>query len=169
MAMLSAEVLEGIRTAEATGFDPLPEGEYTVRVAKADIKTTKAGTGQYINAELDVLGPRFQGRKLFTRFNIINPNLQAVQIGQRQLKELMLASGMTQEQVNRFNDTDQLVGLTCNAKVEVRDSGGSYGPENAVKRFLKANTSVPVPAGDSFSDAFSPSSNPADDAPWFAA
>lgn len=166
MAVLSAEVLNGIRTAEA-GFDPLPEGEYTVKVSKTEIKATKSGNGQYINAELSVLGPKFQGRKIFTRFNIVNPNLQAVQIGHRQLKELMTAAGMTQEQINRFNDTDQLLGLTCNANVEVKDHG-EYGMQNEVKRYLKANANVPIPAGQNFSDAFATApTSAADDVPWF--
>lgn len=168
MAILSADILNGIKNAEATNFDPIPEGEYTVKVSKTELKDTKDMTGKYINAELSVLGPKFQGRKIFTRFNIRNNNEQAMQIGQRQLKELMLASGMTPEQIAGFKDTDQLMGLTCNAKIIIReDKSGKYDPQNDVKRYLKLNTKTPAPAGDSFSDAFAPAAAPASDAPWF--
>ena len=155
MAVLSAEVLNGIRTAEAANYDPIPKGDYTLKVSGVEIKATKAGDGQYINAEFSVLGPKFQGRKLFERFNIINGNAQAVQIGYRKLKELLTASGMTQEQIARFNDTDQLLGLTFNARVSVReDESGKYDPQNEIKRYLEPSA-APFPAGDSFSSAFS--------------
>lgn len=48
MAVLSQSVLEGIRTAKVNDYTPLPEGEYTVTVDKADLKTTKDGQGNDI-------------------------------------------------------------------------------------------------------------------------
>ena len=159
MAILSQNVLEDIKTAEVSlGYEPIPEGDYTVKVDNTDIKPTKNGAGQYIKVEFVVMGPKFQGRKLFANFNIVNDSAEAMRIGRQQIKSLMIAGGMTQDQVNKFNDTDQLLGLTCNVRVGVEDGKGQYEPQNRIKSFKKMEAmSLPsVPAmGGSFSEAFS--------------
>ncbi|MBQ9564807.1 MAG: DUF669 domain-containing protein [Synergistaceae bacterium] len=165
MAVLSQDFLNSFRSVEASNFDPLPEGEYIVKVDSADIRQAKTGRGQYINVQFDVIGPKFQGRKLFTRLNIVHDNPEVARIGQQQLKSLLLSGGMTADQVNQFNDTDQLIGLTCSVRVDVEDAKGQYGPQNRVRSFRKAESAAPsIPAGNNFSDAFA---SPGDK-PWFA-
>ena len=79
---------------------------------------------------------------------------------------------MSQEQINKFNDTDQLMGLTFNVTVTVDEARGQYGPQNRIKSYKKANATIsvktpvssfttPMPMeGGSFSEAFSkPSAN----------
>ena len=163
MAVLSNDVLQGIRTAEESNFEPVPEGEYLAKATAAEVKETKNGRGQYIKMTLTILGPKFQGRKLFTNFNLINDNPEAARIGKQQVKSFMTAGGMSQEQINRFNDTDQLLGLTCKVRVSVDDDGGAYGPQNRIKSFKKPDN-APISAGNDFSDAFSSPS----EKPWFA-
>lgn len=165
MAILSQNVLEGIRTAEANmGYEPLPEGEYTVKVDSADCKPTKNGKGQLVKVNLVVLGPKYQGRKLFDNFNVMHDSTEVMRIARQQLKGLMIAGGMTQEQINRFNDTDQLVGLTFNVRVKIEEANGQYDAQNRIKSYKKAEgVSVPPSAptfaapapGGSFSEAFS--------------
>jgi len=145
MAILSQNVLEDIRTAEVMNFEPLPEGKYTVKVDATDLKSTKNGTGQYIKVEFVVLGPRFQGRKLFANHNIVNDSAESMRIGRQQVKSLMVAGGMSQEQINRFNDTDQLLGLTVNVRVGVDEGSGQYGPQNRIKGYEKAASITPPP------------------------
>ncbi len=167
MAVLSAEVLNGIRTAEVQDYSPIPEGDYTVKVNDTELKATKSGKGQYIKVEFTVLGPKHQGRKLFENFNIINDNTETARIAKQQIKSLMLAGGMTAEQVQKFNDTDQLLGLTCCARVSVRDDGGEYGPQNRIKRFTKMEAAGAPASGGSFSSAFAaPQAAPASDVPF---
>ena len=145
MAVLSQNVLEDIRTAEVVNFEPLPEGKYTVKVDATDLKSTKNGTGQYIKVEFVVLGPKFQGRKLFANLNIVNDSAESMRIGRQQIKSLMVAGGMSQEQINRFNDTDQLLGLTVNVRVGVDEGSGQYGPQNRIKGYEKAASITPPP------------------------
>jgi len=86
-------------------FEPLPAGWYTAVVNGAEIKNTKAGTGQYIAVRYDITGPTHQGRVVFGNLNIKNPNPKAEEIGRQQLGELMRAIGLSTVQ-----DTDQLIG-----------------------------------------------------------
>lgn len=149
MAILSQNVLEDIRTAEVVNFEPIPEGRYTVKVDATDLKPTKDGKGQYIKVEFIVLGPRFQGRKLFANLNIVNDSAESMRIGRQQIKSLMVAGGMSQEQINRFNDTDQLLGLTVNVRVGVDEGSGQYGPQNRIKGYEKA-APITTPPADAF-------------------
>ena len=147
MAILSQNVLEDIRTA--VPFEPLPKGKYTVKVDATDLKQTKNGTGQYIKIEFVVLGPIFQGRKLFANLNIVNDSAESMRIGRQQVKSLMVAGGMSQEQINHFNDTDQLLGLTVNARVEIDEGSGQYGPQNRITGYEKAAL-IATPPADAF-------------------
>ena len=120
-------------------FEPLPAGWYTTVVAGAEIKNTKAGTGQYISIRYDITGPTHQGRVVFGNLNIKNPNPKAEEIGRQQLGELMRAIGLATVQ-----DTDQLIGGQLMIKLDVRESE-QYGASNDVKAF-KANGSAPPAA-----------------------
>lgn len=97
------------------GFDPLPEGWYTATISGAELKDTKAMTGQYIAVKYDITGPTHQGRVVFGNLNIRNPNPKAEEIGRQQLGELMRAIGLPSVQ-----DTDQLIGGSLQIKLTVR-------------------------------------------------
>ena len=109
-------------------YDPVPPGWYGVRIASAEIKDTKAGNGQYIKVRYDITGPAHQGRVIFGNLNILNPNPKAEQIGRQQLGELMRAIGLTEIQ-----DTDQLIGGTCEIKIEIQAAEGDYAARNEVR------------------------------------
>lgn len=120
-------------------YEPLPAGWYTAVVNGAEIKNTKAGTGQYIAVRYDITGPTHQGRVVFGNLNIKNPNPKAEEIGRQQLGELMRAIGLTTVQ-----DTDQLIGGQLSIKLDVRESE-QYGASNDVKGY-KSNGAAPPAA-----------------------
>lgn len=173
MSLLNPQITQDITNTKPEDFTPIPEGQYTLRVAKAEIKSTKDGTGQYINVEFDVIAPSYQGRKIFNMFNISNRNVDAERIGKQQLKSLILAGGVQEP----FVDTDQLVGSTVIATVTIRQAEGGYEAQNAVKGFKKVGgVGVTASVGDAilppfqsapannFSAAFQPAHAPAQQA-----
>jgi hypothetical protein len=121
-------------------FEPLPAGWYTAVVNGAEIKNTKAGTGQYIAVRYDITGPTHQGRVVFGNLNIKNPNPKAEEIGRQQLGELMRAIGLTTVQ-----DTDQLIGGQLSIKLDVRESE-QYGASNDVKGYKSSGSAPPAAA-----------------------
>jgi hypothetical protein len=121
-------------------FEPLPAGWYTAVVNGAEIKNTKAGTGQYIAVRYDITGPTHQGRVVFGNLNIKNPNPKAEEIGRQQLGELMRAIGLTTVQ-----DTDQFIGGQMSIKLDVRESE-QYGASNDVKGYKSNGAVAPVAA-----------------------
>lgn len=116
---------------EVKNFEPIPEGWYEATITGADLKTTKAGNGQYISVRYDITGPNQQGRVVFGNLNIRNPNIKAEEIGRQQLSSLLLAIGLA-----NLNDTDQLVGNNLQIKLIVRQQEG-FDPANDVKAFRK--------------------------------
>ena len=110
-------------------YDPIPEGWYDVEIKGAELRTTKAGTGQYIAVRYDVTGPTHAGRVIYGNLNVSNPNPKAEEIGRQQLGELMRAIGLGVVQ-----DTDQLIGGRLSIKVSIRKSE-QYGDSNDVKGF----------------------------------
>lgn len=110
-------------------FEPIPAGWYEATIASADLKTTKAGNGQYIAVRYDITGPAHQGRVVFGNLNIRNPNPKAEEIGRQQLGELMRAIGLA-----KVTDTDELIGASIKVKVSIRTQEG-YDPTNEAKGF----------------------------------
>jgi len=121
-------------------FDPLPAGWYNVTISGADLKQTKAGTGEYIAVRYDVAGPTHAGRVVFGNLNIKNPNPTAESIGRQQLGELMRAAGFA-----KVEDTDQLIGGQLQIKLDIRKSE-QYGDSNDVKGFksLASGSAMPT-------------------------
>lgn len=117
---------------EDTGFDPVPPGMYTAQVVASEIKPTKAGTGEYIKTEFKILddGP-YVGKRVWTNFNIVNPNEQAVKIGQGQLKQLCKACGITE-----LTDTQELHGVPLRIKVAIQEGTDGYDDQNVVKKYI---------------------------------
>ena len=113
----------------ATEFNPLPAGWYSATIAGAEVKETKAGTGEYIAIKYSITGPTHQGRVIFGNLNIKNPNPKAEEIGRQQLGDIMRAIGLA-----RVTDTDQLIGGSLVIKLDVKEDE-KYGERNEVKGF----------------------------------
>ncbi len=122
-------------------FDPIPAGWYTASIAGAELRQTKAGTGEYIAVQYSVTGPTHEGRVVFANLNIRNPNPKAEEIGLRQLGEIMRCIGLAS-----VEDTDQLIGGNLKIKVTIKtDPTGQYDPSNEVKGFKAAGSGTPAP------------------------
>lgn len=123
---------------KSTGFEPLPAGWYDATIQGAELKNTKAGTGQYIAVKYAITGPTHQGRVIFGNLNIKNPNPKAEEIGRSQLGELMRSIGLA-----KVTDTDQLIGGSLAIKLKIVKSD-QYGDANDVAGFKSLGGSMPT-------------------------
>jgi len=140
-------------------FEPLPEGWYTASISDAEIKTTKAGNGQYINVKYSIIGPTHQGRMVFCMVNIKNPNPKAEEIGRQQLGEIMRAIGLS-----KVSDTDQLIGGSLSIKLKITPASGDYEASNNVSSFKALAGGIPAMPKPSTMATQSPSTDKAP--PW---
>lgn len=141
-------------------YELVPAGWYNATITKAEIKSTKTGTGQYIAVRYDITGPSHQGRVIFGNLNIKNVNSKAEEIGRQQLGEIMRAIGLS-----RVTDTDQLISGALQIKVAIKESDGKYEANNEVKGFKAINGSAsPMPTASAPVGAATP--NAASAPPW---
>ena len=129
MAQLHTPFVESDLPKSERSYEPLPAGWYTATIGGAEVKATKAGTGEYFSIRYDVTGTTHQGRVVFGNLNIKNPPPAAAAIAYQQMGELMRAIGL-----GRVDDTDQFVGGQLQIKLDIRKSE-QYKDSNDVKAF----------------------------------
>lgn len=110
-------------------FDAIPAGDYEAMVTDSTMKSTKDGTGQYLELTIEIQSGQFQGRRLWDRLNLSNRNPKAVEIAQKQLAQLCHATGVLQVQ-----DSQQLHNRPIVMKVAVKNDP-ERGPSNEIKGY----------------------------------
>ena len=132
-------------TFDASQVDPnqphetLPPGEYRVQIISSEMRVTKAGTGQYLFMELEILDGVMAGKKLFDRLNLVNPNRQAEEIAQRTLSAICHAVGRMQ-----VTDSEELHFKPLVVKVVVDKEG--YNQTKGYKAVAPSQGFQPQPA-----------------------
>ena len=118
----------------------LPAGTYTVEILDAEVKATKAGTGQILKIDHQVIDPaQYAKRRVWKSINVANANVQAEQIGRSELSGLCRAAGIAV-----LDETDQLIGKVVKVKVAIRKGKDGYADQNEVKAYESAQI-APVP------------------------
>ncbi len=128
-----------------TGFDVIPAGEYDAVIVKSEVKPTKAGTGRYVNLQLQICSGPYQNRVLFDTFNLWNPNPKAVEIARAQFSGLCRAIGVLAPK-----KTEELHNKVVRISLKI-EKDEQYGDQNKVKGYKSRQTgpapSSPAPAG----------------------
>lgn len=124
----------------SSDYDLLPAGDYLAVITDSEEKTTKAGTGSYIELSLEIIDGPKKGRKLWDRLNLNNPNPKAVTIAQQTLARICLALDM-----DGVGDSSELHNKPLMIRVGIEDSPG-YGTSNKVKSYGPANQQQSAPA-----------------------
>jgi len=109
-----------------TGVEP---GEYTATIEDAEVRETKAGTGEYINAKWKI---EETGSVFFALYNIKNPNETAVNIGLGELKRMMIAAGREP----KASGVDELIGLRCKIRIKIKED--DYGEKVVITSYKAA-------------------------------
>ena len=148
-------------TEQRGEFENLPDGIYKLEVSDADLNENRTENKSGIKITYDVVEPEdFKGRKIFGYINIEHPNVQAQEIGQRELASLCRAM-----EIDGVDDTDDLKFRSFTAKVGLgkpskeKDANGVpvYPAKNEIKRFFYPDegnvpqpevSSRPTPAND---------------------
>src|SRR5574343_604277 len=94
MSKLSVAIKGDVTAGTDGDFGPIPDGWYATKIVAAEIKQTKAGTGNYVSVQFSVTGPTHVNRRIFSIYNIQNPNAEAEKIGLAELARLAGACGI---------------------------------------------------------------------------
>ena len=115
-------------------FDPLPAGLYPAIITESVMEPTKDGSGKFLKLTLQITSGEYEGRTLFDRLNLQNPNEKAVEIARATLSSICRAVG-----VMRPGDSAQLHERPMVIKVAVRkrtDPGHEGELSNEVKGYM---------------------------------
>lgn len=80
----------------SVGFDAIPAGKYQAVIVDSDMKPNKAGTGEYLQLEFEIIDGEHKNRKLWTRLNLNNPNADAVRMARADLSAICRAVNVPQ-------------------------------------------------------------------------
>jgi len=128
-------------------FEPMPPNWYVVHVDSAIVEDNRKKTGKVLKLELTVLTEGFNGRKVWSRINLSNPNSTTTEIGHRELSALGTACGLTVLQ-----DCSELTGNTVEARLKVepprvnQETGVSYDASNVVTSYRSISGAQPAVA-----------------------
>jgi len=122
-----------LSSVKSAGPRTIAAGSYTVIADGAEIKATKAGTGEYISVKFKILGGECNGLTLWHSFNIKNPSVKAVEIGLQQLKQFVQCSGAPEKLTSPID----LVGYKATAVVKIQ-SDATYGDKSVIAYFKPA-------------------------------
>ena len=134
----------------------LPEGWYTIQVAKASLVDSKNGPKTMINTEFNILSPaKHDKRKVWNNFNLGTKSLWALKTFLEKAKSDLLDKG----DVNEEAIADAMPGLSCQAYLEP-DVSPSGDPRNKITNWKEVGTvsASAAPQTESTSEA-QPKSN----------
>jgi len=114
--------------------EPIPAGWYKAVITESEEKPTKAQTGSYLQMTFEIVEGAHQGRKVFSRLNLNNPNATAVEIAQRELSGICRSVGvMTPRNSQDLHDKPMSI------KVKVTPARDGYEPGNEISEYAAAN------------------------------
>ena len=126
-------------------FEDIPVGEYLAKAVDSEIKRTKKAEdanddskGMQAIIKWRLEGGVYDGRIFWTRMNIVNPNAVAVEIGQREWKNIRDAAG-----VGLVDDTAKVHGIPVVLKIGMSKETAQYPSQNEIKGYKSADGFVP--------------------------
>ena len=96
----------------------LPPDRYPVQIVQSEMRATKAGDGQMLWIEMDIIDGPYRGRKIWDQLNLVNRSEIAQEIAQRRLSAICHAVGQVQVTDSHVRSTEPsalgwVVALMC--------------------------------------------------------
>jgi len=128
-------------TREGRGtYKELTPGEYLAQIIDTDISPTKAGTGEKLTLQFEVIEGDCAGTYIWHNLNIRNPSQQAVEISKRQLAQICRAVGM-----EGFQQPDELFSKRCVIVVAMGKASNNYPSKPEIRGWHPATQPQPQP------------------------
>ena len=126
----------------AVAYAPVPAGDYVAVMTESEMKPTKSGTGEYLQCTFQIIEGQHQGRNVWARLNLKNPNAEATRIARAELSAICHAVG-----VMTPKDSLELHNLPLVVKVSVKKREDNGALTNEIKGYEKRSAGAPAPAG----------------------
>jgi hypothetical protein len=128
-----------------SSFEPLPPGDYQAIISDSALKTTKAGTGEYIELTMQITDGQYSGRRIWERMNVSNPNKVAEEIARSQLNAIRGALGIAKlESTEQLHDKPFVLSLDIDRKEPTRNRVMGYSAGRAASKPRPATAEAPA-------------------------
>lgn len=122
----------------SSGFSPIPAGKYVAVITDDEMKDTRNGSGRYLQLTFEIVEGEYSGRKLWTRLNLENANMEAVKIARADLSAICRAVNVMQLQ-----DTVQLHNLPMVITVRLKKNKETEEMQNEIKGYENKQSYAP--------------------------
>lgn len=114
---------------KTNSFEPLPKGVYTAAVVDSGMCVTKAGNGEYIKLEMNILEGEHTGRRIWENLNVYNANPKAEEIARGNLRALFRACNKPNERATEnIHDVPFKLILDIDRRDPTRNKVIGYAP-----------------------------------------
>ena len=121
----------------AQEYTAIPAGKYRAVILKSEWKSTKKG-GRYLEFVIEILDPKYKGRRVWERLNLKNESQVAVDIANATLSSICRATG-----VMRANDSSQLHGIPFIVGLKVKEYNGNTRNEPSGYESVESASAAP--------------------------
>ena len=136
------------RNEEPMGsFEAIPAGKYVAAIVASQMKSTKAGDGQYLELQFQVIDGEHKGRLLWARLNLTNTSEVAAKIARSELAAICQAIGVLTP-----NDSTELHDLPLQVTVAVKKRQDTGDLTNEIKAYAKKPSAVAAGADQAAGD-----------------
>jgi hypothetical protein len=127
-------------------FEPLAPGDYNAMITDSQMKTTKAGTGEYLELTMQIIDGAHSGRRIWERLNVVNANKIAEEIARSQLNGIKAACNIDKlENSEQLHDIPFVLSLDIDRREPTRNKVMGYTPSSKAPRQTVAVTSGKKP------------------------
>ncbi len=146
--MASLGNFDASKVEPTTAFDPIPAGKYLATITASEMKSNKAGTGQFLELVFTIIEGEFKNRSLWARLNLDNPNELAVKIAQAELSAICRAVGvMTPRDSVELHNLPLVIRVRCKKRKDtdeiVNEISGFEKRDAVTGRPQQAQTNTP--------------------------
>ena len=120
-----------------TEFEPIPAGDYLAQIVESEDRPTKAGTGEYLNLTFEIMEGDYQGRRVWARLNLKNPNPTAVRLAIAELAAICRAID-----VIRPSESAELHLLPMIISVKVKKRSDTGELANEIKNYAAKSNRI---------------------------
>jgi len=114
---------------EGTDLKPIPVDWYSAQIIENSVEHAQNGNGTYLLAVFEILSSEYKGRRVYQNVTLQNLSQQAVEIGQRLLKDIYDSVGVT----GPTRDIKVMLFKPVMARIGIKkDRDGVYPDRNCV-------------------------------------
>jgi hypothetical protein len=122
----------------SSGFSPIPAGKYVAVITDDEMKDTRDGLGRYLQLTFEIIEGEYSGRKLWTRLNLENANMEAVKIARADLSAICRAVNVMQ-----LKDSVELHNLPMVITVRLKKNKETDEMQNEIKGYESKQAYAP--------------------------